>query len=78
MSDIENIFQVRVPEESSQIAEKSAGANVVIVGTSFIGLETASQLIGSAKSVTAIGMEDLPLERVLGYFLEPSVLKLWI
>jgi len=39
---------------------------VLIIGSSFIGMETASCIINRAKSVTVIGMEKVPFERVLG------------
>ena len=38
----------------------------MIVGSSFIGMEAASTVYKNAKSVTVIGMEKVPFERVLG------------
>lgn len=42
--------------------------DVVVVGTSFIGMETAIALAGQkkAKSVTVVGMEEVPFQNVLG------------
>jgi len=43
-------------------------ARVVIVGSSFIGMEAAAYLVASKKAehVTVVGMESEPFERVLG------------
>jgi hypothetical protein len=35
------VFQLRTPEDANQIAEKANGKNVVIIGSSFIGLYDA-------------------------------------
>ncbi|CAO1614134.1 unnamed protein product [Sympodiomycopsis kandeliae] len=42
--------------------------DVVVIGSSFIGVESAIALAGQkkAKSVTVVGMESVPLENVLG------------
>ena len=39
--------------------------NVVIVGSSFIGMEAAS-ILAKQATVTVVGMEKVPFERVLG------------
>ena len=41
------------------------GKNIVVVGTSFIGMEVGNAL-ASENNVTLVGMEDAPLERVMG------------
>ncbi len=61
-----NIYQVRVPDEANAIINNVDGKKVVIVGTSFIGMEAASCIAKKAASVIAIGMEKVPFERVLG------------
>jgi len=51
-------------------AAARAGAPIAVVGTSFIGMETASYLVaalGAARgTVHVVGMEAVPFERVLG------------
>ncbi len=47
-----------------KIAESAKSA--VIIGASFIGLETAASLRERGLEVTVIGMEERPLEKVLG------------
>lgn len=64
--DLQNIFQLRVPEDSRSIINNIEGKKVVIVGTSFIGMEAAACVVQKAASVVAIGMEKVPFERVLG------------
>jgi NADPH-dependent 2,4-dienoyl-CoA reductase/sulfur reductase-like enzyme/nitrite reductase/ring-hydroxylating ferredoxin subunit len=39
---------------------------VVIIGSSFIGMEAASSLIGEGRAVTVIAQEKVPFARVLG------------
>lgn len=36
-TDLQNVYQLRTPEDANQIAERAAGKNVVIIGSSFIG-----------------------------------------
>ena len=43
---LSNIFILRTPNDANQIAALSEGKNLVIVGTSFIGMEVAAALVG--------------------------------
>lgn len=36
-TDLQNVYQLRTPQDANQIAERAAGKNVVIIGSSFIG-----------------------------------------
>jgi len=71
-----NIYQLRVPDESTAIINNVEGKKVVIVGTSFIGMEAAASIAKKAASVVAIGMEKVPFERVLGEQVGTSLQKL--
>ncbi|MCJ1309446.1 hypothetical protein MMC25_003106 [Agyrium rufum] len=66
--DLENIFVLRtIPHVQailSAVGEKK-GKNIVVVGSSFIGMEVANAL-AKENNVTVIGMEKAPLERVMG------------
>jgi NADPH-dependent 2,4-dienoyl-CoA reductase/sulfur reductase-like enzyme len=53
-------------EDSQKIGNTCQGKNVLIVGSSFIGMEVASCIVEKANRVTVIGMEKVPFERVLG------------
>jgi len=65
--DGKNIYPLRTVEDAHAIISVVDQKDVVIVGSSFIGMETASCIISKAKSVTVIGMEKVPFERVLGF-----------
>lgn len=64
--ELEGIWPVREVEHARGVAAGFKGKNVVIVGTSFIGMEVAASSARHATSVTAVGMEKVPFERVLG------------
>ena len=66
--DLQNVFLLRTVADAqaivSAVGEKK-GKNIVVVGSSFIGMEVANCLAGD-NSVSVIGMESVPLERVMG------------
>jgi len=63
--DAANVYILRTAEDANRIWEACEGKNVLVVGSSFIGMEVASCIVGRCK-VTVIGMESVPFERVLG------------
>jgi NADPH-dependent 2,4-dienoyl-CoA reductase/sulfur reductase-like enzyme len=64
--DLKGIHVLREPQDANDINAEFEGKDVVIVGSSFIGLETAAIISKKAKSVHVIGMEKIAFERVLG------------
>ncbi len=62
-----NIFTLRNVHDVKKIVEAigEKGKKIVVVGSSFIGLEVAAATAGD-NDVSVIGMEKAPLERVLG------------
>lgn len=67
--DLANVFVLRNVGHVQEIlsaAPEGSGKKVVIVGSSFIGMEVANALVGKKHDVTVIGMEQAPLERVMG------------
>lgn len=67
--DLGNVFQLRVLSDAQQImaaAGSDGGKKVVVIGSSFIGMEVGNCLAGQKHDVTIIGMESEPLERVMG------------
>lgn len=64
---LQNIFVVRDYTDASAINEKlNKEKHVVVLGTSFIGMEAAASCAGKAASVTVIGRDDTPLGAVFG------------
>uniref|UniRef100_A0A671W9E8 Apoptosis inducing factor mitochondria associated 5 n=1 Tax=Sparus aurata TaxID=8175 RepID=A0A671W9E8_SPAAU len=63
---LDNVKMLETPEDARQIHALSLGSNVVLVGTSFVGMEIASYLIDKASSVTVIGSSELPYQNTLG------------
>ena len=65
--DLSNIFLLRQVQDTQQIVEAvgDKGKKIVIVGSSFIGMEVANAL-AKENTVSVIGMESVPLERVMG------------
>jgi NADPH-dependent 2,4-dienoyl-CoA reductase/sulfur reductase-like enzyme/nitrite reductase/ring-hydroxylating ferredoxin subunit len=66
--DLENVFVLRTIPHVKSILEAVGdnGKKIVVVGSSFIGMEVANALVGKKNDVTVIGMEEEPMERVMG------------
>lgn len=64
---LENIFTLRNIHDTKKIVDAIGpkGKKIVVVGSSFIGMELANATAGD-NEVAIIGMEGVPLERVLG------------
>jgi NADPH-dependent 2,4-dienoyl-CoA reductase/sulfur reductase-like enzyme len=60
-----HVFTVRTLHDAQEIIAKNA-KRAVVIGASFIGLETAASLRARGADVSVVGMETVPLERVLG------------
>ncbi|CAH1232283.1 AIFM3 [Branchiostoma lanceolatum] len=65
-SDLQNVCLLRSPADGNYISQQGRGKNVVIVGTSFIGMEVAAYFAGKASSVSVVGVSSTPFGRVLG------------
>nr|XP_057943613.1 apoptosis-inducing factor 3 [Doryrhamphus excisus] len=63
---LDNIKKLESPEDARQIHTSCLGCDVVLVGTSFVGMEVASYLIDKASSITVIGSSELPYQNTLG------------
>jgi apoptosis-inducing factor 3 len=62
-----HVHYLRTWSDSDALRAATEGAkNVVVIGASFIGLETAASLRERGLNVTVVGPEERPLERVLG------------
>jgi apoptosis-inducing factor 3 len=66
-AELPHVHTLRTLADSRAIAKATAeGANVVVIGASFIGLEAAAALRARNANVTVVGPETVPLVRVLG------------
>ena len=65
--DLPGVHTLRSFADAQALKQAAHGKRVVIVGTSFIGMEAASSLSGDkgAKSVTVVGMENEVLQPML-------------
>ncbi|KAL8948252.1 MAG: hypothetical protein Q9222_005550 [Ikaeria aurantiellina] len=66
--ELSNVFLLRtIPHVQAILGAigEEKGKDVVIIGSSFIGMEVANAL-SSNNNVTVVGMESAPLERVMG------------
>ena len=65
--NLKNVFTLRSFEDSNRIIKASAGAKkAVIIGASFIGMETAFSLRKRGLDVLVISAEMIPFEKVFG------------
>lgn len=66
-ADGDNVLVLRSLADSRRIVEKAkSGARVVVLGSSFIGLEVAASLRAREVQVTIVSPDRVPLGRVLG------------
>ena len=57
-------------------AAVSKDSDIVIIGTSFIGMEVAAALIKKEpKSVTLVGMDEIPFEAILGKDIGKAIME---
>ncbi len=65
--DLPGVFTLRTPEDADAIlAAAGDGRKVVVVGTSFIGMEVAASLARRDLDVTVVGLEAAPFAGTLG------------
>lgn len=66
-ADLKNVFTLRSFDDADKIIEAGKDATrAVIVGTGFIGLETASSLRKREVAVTVVSKESVPMANVFG------------
>jgi 3-phenylpropionate/trans-cinnamate dioxygenase ferredoxin reductase component len=66
-AELDGVLSLRTLADSDRISQAlQPGANVVIIGAGWIGLEIASAARQRDASVTVVEVADLPLQRVLG------------
>lgn len=76
-ADLEGVVTIRTPHDIKKITSSlSKDADVIIIGTSFIGLEAAGAIAKKDhKSLTVVGVDEIPFEAMLGKDLGLSIVK---
>jgi NADPH-dependent 2,4-dienoyl-CoA reductase/sulfur reductase-like enzyme/nitrite reductase/ring-hydroxylating ferredoxin subunit len=67
--DLKSVFPLRSIKDVQAImnaAGEEGGKKIVVIGSSFIGMEIGNALAGKKHHVEIIGMEEEPMERVMG------------
>lgn len=66
--DLDNVVTLRFIEDTKKINSLiTKESEVVIIGTSFIGMEVSAAILKKEpKSVTLVGMDEVPFESILG------------
>jgi NADPH-dependent 2,4-dienoyl-CoA reductase/sulfur reductase-like enzyme/nitrite reductase/ring-hydroxylating ferredoxin subunit len=65
--DLVGVLPLRTHHDADAILSAAKEVKqVVIIGSSFIGMEAASSLVGEGRSVTVVAQEQVPFEKVLG------------
>ncbi len=66
--ELDGIFTLRSLADADRIiGAAQKGKHAVIVGSSFIGMEVATSLVGGREvAATVVGLEAIPFERILG------------
>ncbi|KAL9088025.1 MAG: hypothetical protein Q9165_006366 [Trypethelium subeluteriae] len=68
LGELKNVFLLRsVPDVQGIVdAVGDNGKKIVVIGSSFIGMEVANALVQKKNDVTVIGMEKQPMDRIMG------------
>ena len=74
---MENVFVLRTPRDANAVLEAAAGKHVVVLGSSFIGMEVAAALKPKAASVSVIGTSAVPFQRILGHEIGSAIKRLF-
>ncbi|KAG5682222.1 hypothetical protein PVAND_011588 [Polypedilum vanderplanki] len=75
-SHLHNIFTLRTLDDAKQIHSKlDTGSHVVIVGSSFIALETATYCVSRVAKVTIIGRSSKPLIETFGEIIGGRIME---
>ena len=66
-ADLQNVFMLRSFEDTDRIlAAAEQASRAVVIGSSFIGMETAAGLTQRGLQVTVVSPDSLPFKKILG------------
>lgn len=75
--EMENVFNIRTPEDANRVVKLATSKNVVIVGASFLGMEVAAYLAERAHSVSLVELEHVPFKKFFGERVGRAVMKMF-
>ncbi|XP_027751197.1 apoptosis-inducing factor 3 isoform X1 [Empidonax traillii] len=75
--EMENVFNIRTPEDANRVVKLATSKNVVIVGASFLGMEVAAYLAERAHSVSLVELEEVPFKKFFGERVGRAVMKMF-
>uniref|UniRef100_A0A8C3L2V1 Apoptosis inducing factor mitochondria associated 3 n=1 Tax=Chrysolophus pictus TaxID=9089 RepID=A0A8C3L2V1_CHRPC len=75
--EVENVFNIRTPEDANRVVKLATSKNVVIVGASFLGMEVAAYLTERAHSVSVVELEEVPFKKFFGERVGRAVMKMF-
>ncbi|CAG2118728.1 unnamed protein product, partial [Medioppia subpectinata] len=76
-NELKNICYLRTHSDANYIAQNANEKNVIIIGTSFIGMEVAAFLNGKAKTIAVIGKSKYPFALTLGKEIGEQIKELY-
>ena len=66
-ASLDGVLLLRSWRDAKTLVKRAEGARAVaVIGTSFIGMESAAHLNADGRTVTVIGQDETPFENVLG------------
>jgi NAD(P)H-nitrite reductase large subunit len=76
-ADLEGVMTLRTVEDTKKIVSSvTKDSEIVIIGTSFIGMEVSMALIKKEpKSVTLVGMDEIPFAAILGEDIGKAIME---
>ncbi|KAK2523090.1 Aifm3 [Columba guinea] len=75
--EVENVFNIRTPEDANRVVKLATSKNVVVVGASFLGMEVAAYLTERAHSVSVVELEEVPFKKFFGERVGRAVMKMF-
>jgi NAD(P)H-nitrite reductase large subunit len=76
-ADLEGVMTLRTIEDTKKIVDSvTKDSEIVIIGTSFIGMEVSMSLLKKEpKSVTLVGMDEIPFAAILGEDIGKAIME---
>ncbi|XP_034647305.1 apoptosis-inducing factor 3 [Trachemys scripta elegans] len=75
--EVENVFNIRTPEDANRVVKLASSKNAVIVGASFLGMEVAAYLTEKAHSVSVVELEEVPFKKFFGEKVGQALMKMF-